>query len=156
MTFSCLSLLEFSGLHYCLFVKVLLFLSCFRSAACLYYHSRSRLSTTFFIFFSLSAGLCFCLSVAYRNSEYTSTVLSSCQHFFYIFLFFRLSHISSNLICFLKAKKKNLTVAKILFIMTPLPYASFIFSINERRRRDLNPRAGHPTYTLSRGASSAS
>ncbi len=25
-----------------------------------------------------------------------------------------------------------------------------------RRRRDLNPRAGHPTYTLSRGASSAS
>ena len=24
-----------------------------------------------------------------------------------------------------------------------------------RRRRDLNPRAGHPTYTLSRGASSA-
>ena len=28
--------------------------------------------------------------------------------------------------------------------------------INERRRRDLNPRAGHPTYTLSRGASSAS
>ena len=26
----------------------------------------------------------------------------------------------------------------------------------ERRKRDLNPRAGHPTYTLSRGASSAS
>ena len=26
----------------------------------------------------------------------------------------------------------------------------------ERRRRDLNPRAGFPTYTLSRGASSAS
>jgi len=25
-----------------------------------------------------------------------------------------------------------------------------------RRRRDLNPRAGFPTYTLSRGASSAS
>ena len=28
--------------------------------------------------------------------------------------------------------------------------------IDERRRRDLNPRAGFPTYTLSRGASSAS
>ena len=26
----------------------------------------------------------------------------------------------------------------------------------ERRKRDLNPRAGFPTYTLSRGASSAS
>ena len=26
----------------------------------------------------------------------------------------------------------------------------------KRRRRDLNPRAGHPTYTLSRGTSSAS
>ena len=25
----------------------------------------------------------------------------------------------------------------------------------KRRRRDLNPRAGHPTYTLSRGTSSA-
>ena len=27
---------------------------------------------------------------------------------------------------------------------------------SERRKRDLNPRAGCPTYTLSRGASSAS
>ena len=26
----------------------------------------------------------------------------------------------------------------------------------KRRKRDLNPRAGHPTYTLSRGTSSAS
>ena len=26
----------------------------------------------------------------------------------------------------------------------------------KRRRRDLNPRAGYPTYTLSRGTSSAS
>ena len=35
----------------------------------------------------------------------------------------------------------------------------FIFSKiqnSKRRRRDLNPRAGHPTYTLSRGTSSAS
>ena len=34
----------------------------------------------------------------------------------------------------------------------------FIFKIKnlKRRRRDLNPRAGHPTYTLSRGTSSAS
>ena len=28
-------------------------------------------------------------------------------------------------------------------------------NIRWRRRRDLNPRAGYPTYTLSRGASSA-
>ena len=155
LTFSCLSLLEFSGLHYCLFVKVLLFLSCFRSAACLYYHSRSRLSTTFLSFFRCQQVFAFaCLSLA-------ATVDILAQFFlhvntFFAFLFFRLSHISSNLTYFLKAKKKNLTVAKILFIMASLPYASFIFSINERRRRDLNPRAGHPTYTLSRGASSAS
>ena len=32
----------------------------------------------------------------------------------------------------------------------------FCHQINKRRKRDLNPRAGHPTYTLSRGASSAS
>ena len=31
-----------------------------------------------------------------------------------------------------------------------------IFAFSKRRRRDLNPRAGHPTYTLSRGTSSAS
>ena len=32
-----------------------------------------------------------------------------------------------------------------------------VFSVDtERRKRDLNPRAGFPTYTLSRGASSAS
>ena len=30
------------------------------------------------------------------------------------------------------------------------------FQSDERRKRDLNPRAGFPTYTLSRGASSAS
>ena len=30
------------------------------------------------------------------------------------------------------------------------------FHLFERRKRDLNPRAGFPTYTLSRGASSAS
>ena len=30
------------------------------------------------------------------------------------------------------------------------------FHFFERRKRDLNPRAGFPTYTLSRGASSAS
>ena len=29
------------------------------------------------------------------------------------------------------------------------------FAEKKRRKRDLNPRAGHPTYTLSRGASSA-
>ena len=33
--------------------------------------------------------------------------------------------------------------------------AGFIWK-KERRKRDLNPRAGFPTYTLSRGASSAS
>ena len=31
-----------------------------------------------------------------------------------------------------------------------------LFLAFKRRRRDLNPRAGYPTYTLSRGASSAS
>ncbi len=53
-----------------------------------------------------------------------------------------------------EAKKKNLDIAKILFSW--LSSHNLIYKINERRRRDLNPRAGHPTYTLSRGASSAS
>ena len=33
---------------------------------------------------------------------------------------------------------------------------NFIFENLKRRKRDSNPRAGHPTYTLSRGTSSAS
>ena len=32
---------------------------------------------------------------------------------------------------------------------------NFIFENMERRKRDSNPRAGYPTYTLSRGTSSA-
>ena len=45
------------------------------------------------------------------------------------------------------AQKKKSQSLKILLL---LPIGS------KRRKRDLNPRAGCPTYTLSRGASSAS
>ena len=44
------------------------------------------------------------------------------------------------------AQKKKSQSLKILLL---LPIGS------KRRKRDLNPRAGCPTYTLSRGASSA-
>ena len=95
--------LEFSGLHYCLFVKEHLLCCLLLSHATAYldYHIVIRLSTTFSIFFTalFSPG---------RESK----------------------------------KSQSL---KILFSL-----------VVKRRKRDLNPRAGCPTYTLSRGASSAS
>ena len=103
------SRLEFSGLHYCLFVKEHLLCCLLLSHATAYldYHIAVHLSTTFFNFFK-----------------------------------------SFSLPCFLpeeKAKKKKSQSLKILFSL-----------VVKRRKRDLNPRAGCPTYTLSRGASSAS
>ena len=61
---------------------------------------------------------------------------------------------------FLSRRKKRISLLLRYFFPWYLCYDIIYFlnkhKINERRRRDLNPRAGHPTYTLSRGASSAS
>ena len=85
-------LMESSGLHYCLFVKVLR-----------------------------------CLS---RDSLFNISQPSALVNNFFIFFAVRLSFQK----CICKTKESD----------------------SERRKRDLNPRAGCPTYTLSRGASSAS
>ena len=48
-------------------------------------------------------------------------------------------------------------IHKFTLNMQKLLESPVVFADNiERRKRDLNPRAGFPTYTLSRGASSAS
>ena len=100
--------LEFSGLHYCLFVKEHLLCCLLLSHATAYldYHIVIRLSTTFFDFLNL----------------------------FHCHVFSRKR----------KRKKRNPN------------HLRFFSPVVKRRKRDLNPRAGCPTYTLSRGASSAS
>ena len=57
-------------------------------------------------------------------------------------------------------KKFSKSTVNILTLLIQNVNSIFLFLsvilTDKRRRRDSNPRAGHPTYTLSRGASSAS
>ena len=123
-------------------------LFCCCSATFISYHRTKCLSTTFLFFFfaavqqllylTRSKVLCqqlfkiiFCCPLRNISASRVSLTILSCQpiivNSFFIF-FFRL----------LPEKKKNNIKKK------------------KRRKRDLNPRAAQTTYTLSRGASSAS
>ena len=113
---------EFSGLSYCLIIKV---------------H-------------------CFCCSRFYRSSL---TSIPQCfvfvKHFFWIiliFLFFKTFHFFAS---FRQLPQYNTEVSYCQYLFSTF-FISEICLKKERRKRDLNPRAGCPTYTLSRGASSAS
>ena len=97
--------------------------------------------------------LCFCcLATAildYHISFRLSTTFFTFLNF-YFFCFYRSIKCSDIIPCFL-------FVCQHLFsTFFKFLYQHFTFPENKRRRRDLNPRAGCPTYTLSRGASSAS
>ena len=73
-----------------------------------------------------------------------SLLSPGCKHFFkIIFIFFKV-------FSFFPKEKVNFTDYRKLTLRVPHCGSP------ERRKRDLNPRAGFPTYTLSRGASSAS
>ena len=107
------------------------------------YHTQERLSTTFLFFFS--AFLSWCV-VAFRQRWYSTKSSFVCQELFHfsfqMFQFFATAWLFYQIIrrlstTFLKKNSNN----------------SYFKS--ERRKRDLNPRAGYPTYTLSRGTSSA-
>ena len=79
-------------------------------------------------------------------------VSTNVNHFLQVFSTFFLVFIQTLYLVFLHdiIHKFTLNIQKLLEI--PVVFADNI----ERRKRDLNPRAGFPTYTLSRGASSAS
>ena len=59
--------------------------------------------------------------------------------------------------CFVVLSDNFYILSQVFLIVKNFFEIIFIFfSYIKRRKRDLNPRAGYPTYTLSRGASSAS
>ena len=96
-------------------------------------------------------GCVYCLILNYHGSLlrcfkqlcYYIKFISACQEVFYSFQNFLNS-------CSLRATQISYHICSFLSITFLKPF------YKKRRKRDLNPRAGCPTYTLSRGASSAS
>ena len=107
------------------------------------YHTQERLSTTFFIFlFSFLKLMCCRFSTA--------------------LIFYQIAFCLSRTFSFFISNVPVLCVSLIILSN----HSSFVNNFSqknsnnsyfksERRKRDLNPRAGYPTYTLSRGTSSA-
>ena len=97
------------------------------------------------------------VAVLSGNVQYFITSFSLCQQFFY-FLFesFQIRFAVFSSVLYLTRYSR---VCQQLFYFS---FQTFVLKRKkessgiERRKRDLNPRAGCPTYTLSRGASSAS
>ena len=105
------------------------------------------------------SGLSYCLIIkVHVLSFYRSSLTSVPQYFLFVKHFFELFWKS----CFSKLSllfDSFHSITPKCFTVNTF-FQLFFFSKTslkkERRKRDLNPRAGCPTYTLSRGASSAS
>ena len=123
-------------------------LFCCCSATFISYHRTKCLSTTFLFFFF----------AAVQQLLYLTRSKALCQQLFKIIF---------------RCPLRNISVSRVsLTILScqPIIVNSFLFSFfdfflskkrtiskrKKRRKRDLNPRAAQTTYTLSRGASSAS
>ena len=143
---------------YCSVIKVPVVLS--QATALIFYQIRFALSRTFLFFFFLSLPLT-------SQLNHSTTCIAICQPFFTSFFNFSRSPVVG-------------TICGVFTWYYPTIYPYFTVQISqslsahiwglknyrkdpvvfvdniERRKRDLNPRAGFPTYTLSRGASSAS
>ena len=98
-------------------------------------------------------------SLLFLFSRSNSDILSCCflfvKNFFVLFFcdsFQAFACFESALIYYHVYLRLSTTFLNLFFTVF---HSSFIWK-KERRKRDLNPRAGFPTYTLSRGASSAS
>ena len=118
LNYSFFFLLESSGLHCCLFVKVLCVLS---DATSLFYHTVSVASRHFFFF------LLFFHRTRFSAVEFYY-ILSNliCQQKFSCFL-----HFARFFLCVRQTKKRNLNHSRFFFA----------YMADKRRKRDLNPRA---------------
>ena len=134
--------LEFSGLHCCLFVKVHLVAALSGNSdiiSCV-----PCFVNNFLIYFSPDKH---CLARWNYMLSYRSF---PCQQNFSVFYKVLLHH------KILYVTMYSSTSGRRHKISSTLSDAAEPIWQSERRKRDLNPRAGCPTYTLSRGASSAS
>ena len=95
-------------------------------------------------FFNFFQSFLFTLLVLTSQLRYNTICSSQCQYFFQSFSF-----------------SFEPVLYHLWYHFVTLTYKNYWLSSSfpddiKRRKRDLNPRAGHPTYTLSRGTSSAS
>ena len=125
-----------------------------RAATHTEYHEFFPLSITFLKFFDifLPSGLC-----SRTVDFYNKTSFFHCQYLRIIFFIIFLNYVSWWRKCLRWLQILNLTEdAYSKKSGASNGYSWFMTLAAKRRKRDLNPRAGCPTYTLSRGASSAS
>ena len=139
--------IEFSGLFHCLIIKVLR--HSLSQATLLLYHIVFNLSSTFFKVFKFFR----CVSVLSNSLLILSQLVLFVKHFFQVFQTFL--NCSNCLNFFFVSNSFVILSQAFSFVNNFFNFFSKVFIV-ERRWRDLNPRAGHPTYTLSRGTSSAS
>ena len=113
----------------------------FQVTAFIFYQKLFSLSRTFLTFFKV---FLLALLVLTSRLRYNTICSSQCQYFFQSFSF-----------------SFEPVLYHLWYHFVTLTYKNYWLSSSfpddiKRRKRDLNPRAGHPTYTLSRGTSSAS
>ena len=91
----------------------------------------------------------FCNPFCWLELLYLTILCNPCQLLFLLFYFPKYAVLT---FC-------NCYILSLLLFFVNYFFYFFVFPNNwqkiKRRRRDLNPRAGYPTYTLSRGTSSA-
>ena len=104
------------------------------------------------VLFSSFFEVFWCLCVALKRLVYSITCSFLCQQ---LFLFFSKLF---NDFCDSLLIRNSFNLSHSFLNVKYFFEVFYFFKIQnfKRRRRDLNPRAGHPTYTLSRGTSSAS
>ena len=130
----------------------------FSATACLLYLIKTGLSRTFFHFFERFSfnRLCPICYLKLDNSDILSCVVLFVKNFFLICCNFLNFHVFLNNLQFLffTTRLYYQTLWCLSTTFSKKIWTTHIVN-NKRRRRDLNPRAGYPTYTLSRGTSSA-